>query len=70
MYRWMPDGYLYNISTEERVIKNSKSAGTPRYWAVNFQAIWNQQLKYQARANVTKILKEIFSLSGNSCNLN
>jgi hypothetical protein len=61
-YTWGNDGYLYDIedSDNKKIIKNSKSAGTPRYWAVNFQAIWNQQIKHQARASVTNKLKDIF----------
>ena len=50
-YEWR-GRYLYDTETDERVIKNSRSVGTPRYWSVNFQAIWNQQIKYQARANI------------------
>lgn len=61
-YQWGADGFLYDIENpiDEKIIKNSKSAGTPRFWSVNFQAIWNQQLKYQGRANITRILKDIF----------
>jgi hypothetical protein len=59
-YYWGDDGYLYHKDTPtKKVIKNSKSAGTPKYWSVNFQAIWNQQIKYQARANITRILKDL-----------
>jgi hypothetical protein len=58
-YQWL-NGFLHNTETEEKVIKNSKSVGTPKFWSVNFQAIWNQQIKYQQRANITRKLKDIF----------
>jgi hypothetical protein len=54
------DGVLVHAETGEKVIKNSRSVGTPKFWSVNFQAIWNQQIKYQDRANVTKKLKDFF----------
>ena len=57
---WDVNGNLFDTEEKCRVIKNAKSVGTPRYWAVNFQAIWNQQLKYQGRANITNKLKDIF----------
>jgi hypothetical protein len=61
-YKWsLNDGKLYDEFTGEKVIKNSKSVGTPKFWSVNFQAIWNQQIKYQGRALIMKKLKDIFN---------
>ena len=59
-YYWDENGFLFDAEENKRVIKNSRSVGTPKYWVVNFQAIWNQAIKYQARANITAKLKEVF----------
>jgi hypothetical protein len=61
-YKWSrDDGYLYDLVGGKRVVKNSKSVGTPKFWSVNFQAIWNQQIKYQGRALIMNKLKDIFN---------
>jgi hypothetical protein len=54
-------GILTNIVTGEKVIANPRTAGTPKLWNVNFQAIWNQQIKYQPRAVITQKLKGVFA---------
>ena len=54
------DKFLVDVVTNEKVIANPRLAGTPKMWNVNFQAIWNQQIKYQARAMITNKLKDIF----------
>ena len=66
--KYLNDRYIYNDAkvlidsvTGERVIANPRLAGTPKMWNVNFQAIWNQAIKYQARANITGKLKDIFT---------
>ena len=52
-------GFLVNLLTEERVIANPLSVGTPRYWVVNFQSIWNQAVKHQQRSVIMNKLKDI-----------
>lgn len=65
--KYKNDRYIYSKAkvlidsvTGERVIANPRLAGTPKMWNVNFQAIWNQQIKYQSRAVITNKLKDIF----------
>lgn len=58
-YGWVNE-FLVDKRTGEKVIRNSKSVGTPRYWSVNFQAIWNGQIKHQNRASITSKLKDVF----------
>lgn len=55
---WDSKGYLIEKSTGERVIANPRSVGTPRYWVVNFQDIWNQNLVHSNRAHIINILKD------------
>lgn len=50
--------YLVDLETRERIVANPRSAGTPRYWVVNFQDIWNQSLVQAQRAYVINILKD------------
>lgn len=52
---------LIDLVTGEKVIANPRLAGTPKMWNVNFQAIWNQQIKFQQRAVITNKLKDIFT---------
>ena len=65
--KYQNDRYAYqkniltDIVTGEKVIANPRLAGTPKMWSVNFQAIWNQQIKYQSRAMITNKLKDIFA---------
>jgi len=59
-YGWNKKGYLIDLSTNDRVTRNPRSAGTPRYWVVNFQDIWNQALQYSARGLRIDSLKKIF----------
>jgi hypothetical protein len=59
-YFFNEKGVLCNHKTGEPQLANPKSAGTPRYWVVNFQDIWNQNLTKQARASHVDKLKVIF----------
>jgi len=65
--KYQNNRYVYNkakvlvdVVTGERVIANPRLAGTPKMWNVNFQAIWNQAIRFQQRAVITNKLKEIF----------
>jgi hypothetical protein len=59
-YSFDPKGRLINIVTGEYVLANPRTAGKPRYWVVNFQDIWNQNMTKQTRAQRTGLLKDIF----------
>lgn len=43
-------GVLINLKTGLPQLANPQTAGKPRYWVVNFQDIWNQNLTKQDRA--------------------
>jgi hypothetical protein len=58
-YNYNDKGFLINLTTKERVIANPLSVGTPRYWVVNFQSIWNQAIKHQQRAVIINKLKDL-----------
>jgi hypothetical protein len=47
-------------STKEKIVKNSKSAGTPKYWKINGQDLWNGNLHPHVRAKVSKELHQYF----------
>jgi hypothetical protein len=53
-------GVLTDVRTGNPVLANPRTAGKPRYWVVNFQDIWNQNLTKQTRASYTGLLKDIF----------
>lgn len=59
-YGFNKEGYLINVHTKERQISNPIKTGQERYWVVNFQDIWNQNVVKQARAIRSERLKEIF----------
>ena len=58
-FNYNKKGYLVELLTGERIVANPLSVGTPRYWVVNFQAIWNQAIKHQQRAVIINKLKDI-----------
>lgn len=53
------DGVLYDLRTGGFKIANPQTAGKPRYWVVNFQDIWNQNITKQDRAIKIEKLKAI-----------
>lgn len=57
-YGYDKKGYLINLSTKERVLSNPRSAGTPRYWVVNFQDIWSG-MHHSTKSNRINLLKDI-----------
>lgn len=46
--------------TKEKIVKNSKSAGKPRYWKINGQDLWSGNLHPHVRSKVNKELHEYF----------
>jgi len=57
-YYFDDDGVLRNVKTEAPVLANSRTAGTPRYWVVNFQQIWNGSIAKHGRSSRVDKLKE------------
>jgi len=62
-YYFDDDGVLRNVKTEAPVLANSRTAGTPRYWVVNFQQIWNGSIAKHGRSSRVDKLKEELSKS-------
>lgn len=52
--------FLFNKKTNERVVANAKSAGTPRDWTINGQSIYNGQISEHTRAKVFTVIKDSF----------
>jgi len=51
-------GVLTDAKTGQPKLANSKSVGTPRYWVVNFQQIWNGSIAKHGRSSRVDKLKE------------
>lgn len=51
---------LYNLITNERVVANPKSIGTPKVIKINFQMLWNNAVSTHTRNKVALELKESF----------
>lgn len=51
-------GVLINKKTDNPQLANSKTVGTPRYWVVNFQQIWNGSMAKHGRSSRVDKLKE------------
>lgn len=66
-YRFNEKGILINNETNMPVLKNARLVGTPRYWHVNFQDIWNQTVTRERRAILTNKLKDMVTSSLNHC---
>lgn len=56
-YYFSNEGVLMSSKTNEPHLANPQTAGKPRYWVVNFQDIWNQNLAKQDRAMKVDKLK-------------
>ena len=64
-YKWKPEKtskgvkvYLFDNSTGKKVLKNSRSVGTPKDKTINNQAIYNQSVMYNDRNKMIQQLKE------------
>lgn len=57
-YEWRGK-FLYDKEINQRVVKNSLSVGTPKWWTVNFQDIW-VGMHYLVRSYRMNKLKNIF----------
>ncbi len=57
-YDFDSKGILINIDTKEKVVKNSKSAGTPRYKIINGQDLHTLTLADYERSKIIKAIKE------------
>jgi len=58
-YNFDKDGKLYDVRTNQLVIANPRTAGTQRFWKVNFQDIWNGVLSGPNRAFRINKLKDL-----------
>ncbi len=52
-------GVLINNKTGLPQLANAQTAGKPRFWTINFQDIWNQNVTKQSRNSKVEKLKEI-----------
>jgi len=63
-YGWKKYGskqFLIDLETNERVVANARTAGTPRYMAVNGQKIYNAEASPHVRSKVMSDIKESFA---------
>ncbi len=60
VYKFNKEGYLID-EKGTKIVKNTKTAGTPKYWKINSQAIWSGNLHQFSRAKVSKELHEYFA---------
>lgn len=66
-FKWKPYRFskdvrvlLMDMKTGQRVIKNSKSVGTPRYKTINGQDIYNQNIVKENRNTMLQAIKSFF----------
>lgn len=63
-YGWLPNKtktrlYWCNLETKEPLLRNPQVAGTPRYFVINFQHLWNQGINHNMRSTISNKLKAI-----------
>ena len=56
-YSYDKQGYLVDQS-KNRVLANPLSAGTPKYWTINGQRMYDGTLHYTARSKITRWMHE------------
>lgn len=54
-------GRALNAKTKELIIKNPKTAGTPKYWKISGQDLWSQNLHHSTRAKMNEQLHNHFA---------
>ena len=54
-------GRAINAITKELIVKNSRSAGTPRYWKITGQDLWSGNLHHATRSKMNIQLHKHFS---------
>lgn len=52
--------YLVDVNTGEKVLKNPRAVGTPKYMSINAQHLYNQTLNEFSRDRVVRVLHEFF----------
>lgn len=57
-YNFDSSGCLYSVDDNQRVIANPRSVGTPKYWQINNQSIYNGGLHPQVRAGYVNKIKD------------
>jgi hypothetical protein len=56
-YRWENSGFLVD-DKNNRIIANPLAAGTPKFWTINGQRIYDGSLHYTARSKVARWVHE------------
>lgn len=54
-------GRAINAKTKEVLVKNSRSAGTPRFWKINGQDLWSGNLHHSTRSKLNEQLHKHFA---------
>ena len=57
IYNYDKQGYLVD-SSKNRVLANPLSAGTPKFWTINGQRMYDGTLHYTARSKITRWMHE------------
>lgn len=57
------DGFIIDSSTKEKIISNKRTVGTPKYWVINFQDLYNGNVDTFSRNTKMNQLKENLWLS-------
>lgn len=55
LYSWM-NTTIYDRLTGKKVIKNTRVAGTPKYWVLNGQTLYNGNMHQMVRNKVTNLV--------------
>ncbi len=59
-YKKTKKQYLVDVKTGERVLKNPRAAGTPKYMSINAQHLYNQNLHEFSRDKIVRVLHSFF----------
>jgi hypothetical protein len=54
-------GRACNAKTKEVIVRNTRTAGTPRYWKINGQDLWSGNLHHATRSKMNEQLHKHFS---------
>lgn len=55
------NNFLINIDTRQKIVKNTRVAGTPKYWTLNGQSLYSGNMHQMVRNKVTKEVHEYLS---------
>ena len=60
-YQFNGDSILVDLITGKKVIKNTRVAGTPKYWTLNGQSLYSGNMHQMVRNKVTNLVHEYLS---------